>query len=94
MKKSFKEFLKEENWIKNVDTNWNPPKDTFAKEISAKVSAEVVCKGHKGNLKKSIDSVNFFFNRCGEKCKNWGEQRRKEIIDILHKICKNNEGGK
>ena len=82
------EYVTEENWTQNVKPKWHPPKGTFAKDTPASKSAEVVCKGHKGDLKSAVASVNFFFNRCGEKCADWGEKKRKEIIDILHKICK------
>jgi len=79
--------LTEEDWVKNVKTKWTPPAGTFAKETPAEKTAEIVCKGHKGDLKAAVASVNFFFNRCGDKCAGWGDKKREQIIDILHKIC-------
>jgi len=81
------ENLLEDNWTKDVETKWTPPEGTFEKETPAKKTAEIVCKGHKGDLKKAVDSVNFYFNRCGDKCSDWGEERRKEIIELLNKMC-------
>jgi len=88
----FKEILekviKEEKWIDKVKPKWHPPKGTFAEDTPADKAAEIVCKAS-DNLKQAVERVNFFFNRCGKKCEPWGEKKRKEIIDILHKICKN-----
>ena len=91
MKIAIKKKITEEKWVDDVKTKWTPPEGTFAKETPSEKTAEIVCKGHKGDLKKAVDSVNFFFNRCGEKCAGWGEKKRKEIIDILNKKCKSNE---
>ena len=77
-----------EKWINKVKPKWHPPKGTFAHDADPTESAKIVCKGHKGDLKSAVASVNFFFNRCGKKCEGWGEKKRKQIIDALHKICK------
>jgi len=69
----------------DVKTKWHPPEGTFTK--SAEEIAKIVCKGHNGNLKKSVSCVNFYYNRCSEKCKD-EESKRKRVINILHKICK------
>ena len=82
------EKILEDKWTQKVKTKWHPPKGTFAKETKPEETAKIVCNGHKGDLKSAVAAVNFFFNRCGDKCSGWGEKRRKEIIDILHKICK------
>jgi hypothetical protein len=81
------ESLTEENWVNKVKPKWTPPEGTFAKDTPAEKTAEIVCKASE-DLKQAVERVNFFFNRCGEKCSGWGEQKRKQIIDILHKICK------
>jgi len=81
------EIIKE-NWTQNVHTKWSPPKGTFSKDANPTKSAKAICKGHKGNLKRAIASVNFFFNRCGKNCADWGEKKRQEIIKELEKICK------
>jgi len=81
-------------WIQKVKVKWHPPKGTFAKTTKPSETAKIVCKGHKGDLKKSVASVNYFFNRAGickqghknydsEWCKN-----KDKIIEELHKICK------
>jgi len=79
--------IQEEQWVNNVKPKWTPPEGTFAKDMPAQKTAEIVCKASK-DLKQAVERVNFFYNRCGDKCKDWGEKRRKEIIDILYKICK------
>jgi len=78
--------IREENWVNKVKPEWTPPEGTFAKETPAEKTAEIVCKGHKGDLKAAVASVNFYFNR--KKDEPGDEKRRKEIINILHKICK------
>jgi hypothetical protein len=87
LKEIIESVLNEENWVQNVKTKWKAPEGTFSKDADVKKSAEVICKGHKGDLQKSVDCVNFFFNRCGENCKDWGEAKRKELIAELEKIC-------
>jgi len=85
---SFKKFLLEKKWVQSVKPKWHPPEGTFAKDADPKKSAEIICKGHKGDLKSAVAAVNFFFNRCGKKCAGWGEQKRQAFIDALHKVCK------
>jgi len=77
----------QKNWFQKVKVKWHPPEGTFAKDADPEKSAKVICKGHKGDYKSSVASVDFFFNRCGEKCKDWGEKKRKQILDKLNKIC-------
>jgi hypothetical protein len=77
----------QKNWFQKVKVKWHPPEGTFAKDADPEKSAKVICKGHKGDYKSSVASVDFFFNRCGEKCKGWGEKKRKQILDKLNKIC-------
>jgi len=72
--------------LSDIKPKWNPPKGTFDKDADPKKSAEIICKGHNSDLKKSIESVNFFFNRCGSKCKDWS--LKNELIKELHKLCK------
>jgi len=88
LKEIIKNILENNKWIDNVKPKWNPPEGTFAEDSDPQKSAKIICDGHKGDLKSSVASVNFFFNRCYDKCKNWREQKRKQIIDILHNICK------
>jgi len=83
---SFKKFLLEKKWVQSVKPKWHPPEGTFAKDADPKKSAEIICKGHKGDLKKSVASVNFYFNR--KKKESGDEARRKAFIDALHKVCK------
>jgi len=80
--------LHEEQWLNKVKPKWHPPEGTFSKDADPAKSAKIICQGHKGDYKSAVASVNFFFNRCGEKCKDWGEKKRKEIINALQKICK------
>lgn len=80
--------IKEEKWIDKVKPKWHPPEGTFAEDTPANKTAEIVCKAS-DSLKQAVERVNFFFNRCGKKCEPWGDKKREEIINILHKICKN-----
>jgi len=86
MLKEIIEKVLEDKWSQNVKTKWKPPKGTFAKETKPVDTAKTVCDGHKGDLKSAVASVDFYFNRKKEEPGD--EKRRKEIIDILHKICK------
>jgi hypothetical protein len=89
LKEIFKTIIQEKKyWTQKIKTKWHPPAGTFAKDANPKKSAKIICKGHSGDLKSSVASVNFFFNRCGNKCKGWGEKLRKAIITELEKICK------
>jgi len=85
MLKEIIEKVLEDKWSQDVKTKWKPPKGTFAKETKPEDTAKTVCKGHK-DLKSASASVDFYFNR--KKVEPGDEKRRKEIIDILHKICK------
>lgn len=59
----------------------------WGEDFPAEKTAQEVCKVEK-SLKSSIDAVNFYFNRCGKNCKDWGEEKKSKIIDALKKICK------
>ena len=71
--------------IPNIKPKWEPPKGTFSKNANPSEVAKIVCKGHKSNLQKSVDCVNYFFNRCGKNCDGWN--LKDKIIKELHKIC-------
>jgi len=80
-----KEIIEKDlGWLKKVKTKWSPPKGTFSDDKSPEETAKIVCKGHNGNLKSAVASVNFYYNRAGKS----NDKKRTKIIDILQKICK------
>ena len=80
------ESVIEDKWTDKVKTKHHI-EGVWGEDVPAEKTAKEVCKVE-GDLKSAVSAVNFYFNRCGEKCKDWGDKKRKEIIDILHKICK------
>ena len=80
-----KEMLEVLEGLSDVKTKWTPPEGTFAKDADPKKSAEVICKGHKGDLESAVASVNYFFNRCGDNCKDWN--LKDKLLNELRKMC-------
>ena len=62
--KTFKEYLKEKQWVKDVKTKWEPPEGLFTK--SAEEIATVLKKESK-DLKQAMSRLNFYINRAGDK---------------------------
>ena len=93
LKEIIQELIKE-GWADKVKVKWHPPEGTFTKDANPSKSAKVICRGHKGDLRKSVSCVNFFFNKNGicEKGNpkydsEWCHLKDK-IIKELEKICK------
>lgn len=95
LKNILEEILEKKQWVKDVKVKWHPPKGTFAKDADPEKSAEIICKGHDGDLKSSIAALNFFKNRegvCDEKSSHYDPEWCKKLNQIeknLEKMCKN-----
>ena len=86
--------IKEEYWTDKVKLKWDPPKGTFTADADPAKSAKIICDGHKGDFKTSVDCVMFFRNRtgmCDEKSSHYNKKWCDTIEKIkseLDKICK------
>jgi hypothetical protein len=73
-----------DKWSKDVETKKHPPEGKFA-DGSAEEIANWAKRSHNGNLKKAIDSLNFYVNRGGKNLSDEQKSKVNHAKEILHK---------
>jgi hypothetical protein len=81
--KTFKEFMNEEKWSKEVDVKKHPKEKLFSNG-SAKELADWAIKSHK-DLRSSMAALSFYVNRGGSNVSKEVKDKVEEAKKLVHK---------